>query len=191
MVPNVLIYGIVSKITLNQSSHGYKSSYQLDDKSLIKLLKAQPSVFCYNIKDNLEPNATWLQERLALDDKSLSKLVQTMPPILGMSIQDNIKPKPSWFQERLSLNNKSLIKLLKTLPSVFGYNIEDNLKLEAHLASSGTRAGWQESLLCNPKHSFGVWLWNWNKSWAYDQVLRGKCWDGRGTIHDCPAAKDA
>jgi hypothetical protein len=58
MVPNVLIYGIVSKITLNQSSHGYKSSYQLDDKSLIKLLKAQPSVFCYNIKDNLEPNAT-------------------------------------------------------------------------------------------------------------------------------------
>jgi hypothetical protein len=100
----------------------------LDENGVSKLVKSTPQVFCYSIKDNLEPKLAWLQERLELDEKGVRKLVKSMPPVLGMSIEDNLEPKLAWLQERLELDEKGVSKLVKTMPPVLGLSIEDNLE---------------------------------------------------------------
>jgi hypothetical protein len=74
----------------------------MNDKSLSKLVKTNPSVFSCGIDETLEPKLAWLQERLVLDDKSASKLFLTLPPVLGCSIENNLEPKVAWVVAQLS-----------------------------------------------------------------------------------------
>jgi hypothetical protein len=98
----------------------------LDDKSLSKLVQAQPPVLGYSIEDNLEPKLAWLQERLSLDDQSLSEFVQKQPPLLGCNIATNLEPTIKFYED--CVGSKAAIQLISKTPGILTYSLENRLQ---------------------------------------------------------------
>ena len=102
-----------------------RSSLELSDAELKRLVMRNPQVLGLSVKSNIEPKIDWLQSRLDLDAVQLRKIV-LQPRVLGYNIEDNIAPKLDWLQKRLALDAGQLRKIVR-LPAVLGYGVEDNM----------------------------------------------------------------
>jgi hypothetical protein len=108
-----------------------------------KLVQCQPTILNLSVKDNLQPNISWLQGQLKLDQESLQRGVLSLIPVFGLAqlLGSNMETNPEldllWLQEKLKLDDDSLWKLVKKESSSLG------LSLESHKA----RVSWLQKRL--------------------------------------------
>jgi hypothetical protein len=103
------------------------------------LVRRQPTILNSSIQDQLEPNLSWLQQRLQLDSESLPRVVLRLTPVygltqlLGSNMQENLEPTFDWLQEKLELDDAGLIKLVEKHPSFLGLSLESHKERVAWL----------------------------------------------------------
>ena len=51
----------------------------------VRLVRVQPAVLGLSVQEQLEPNMSWLQDRLALDQEGLQRAVRRLTPAHGLA----------------------------------------------------------------------------------------------------------
>jgi hypothetical protein len=113
------------------------------DKKLAKLVTLQPTILNLSVRERVEPNISWLQDRLALDQEGLQTVLLRLTPmvgglaqLLGSNLEENLEPTLVWLQERLLLDDAGVAKLVKKEASFLGFSLET---LEERMAWLQTR----------------------------------------------------
>jgi mTERF domain-containing protein len=124
------------KLQAEETDHGetldwLQARIGFSDEKLAKLVQLQPTILNMSVRERLEPNIAWLQDRLALDQEGLQRVVLRLTPmvgglaqLLGSSMEENLEPTLVWLQERLLLDDSGVAKLVKECPSFLGFSLE-------------------------------------------------------------------
>jgi len=112
----------------------------LSDEKLRELVRLQPTILSLSIQEQLEPNVSWLQDRLQLDQGSLERAVLHLTPmvgglaqLLGSSMEENLEPTLALLQGKLLLDDAGLSKLVEKDPSFLGFSLESHKERVAWL----------------------------------------------------------
>ena len=94
----------------------------LDQKGIDKLVRANPRVLLFRVKETVVPKVAMLQERLEIDQKTAGKIL-SVPFIFSQSATTMLQ-KIDWLQDRMNLDIKTIARNINSTPWILGQRVE-------------------------------------------------------------------
>lgn len=90
-----------------------------------KILSAYPTILCFDVKSQIAPVVTFLEDTIGIDNNNIPLLLQSYPALLGKNVDDLDEVVD--FLRLLDVDEESLESIIRAFPSLLTVDVEETM----------------------------------------------------------------